>query len=227
MFTNVLQLHHQTRCIAINAKIALSFSEPPQTAFDFIPKGDLAKALIYAAEAYHTRGAIRHVVGGTQMRVIDTSRSTPLSTNDLWVSMIENWGESNKEYNHCGQTTPLEECFLKMSKYMWRMFSAMKLVRNRLPPEHRVGLVHFGEKFADPEFAMQMWLDYKKQGKTAIPKHKASVKEFLRQFHCNAAVFGKPFSPTCISKMNDKVNAYNVKLAGLVTDEPVRPLWRP
>ena len=160
------------------------------------------------------------------MKVIDTSQNTPLSTSDLWVSMIENWGEANKEYNHC-KAAPLEECFLKMSKYMWRMFSAMRIVRERLPPGQRPGLVHFGEQFSDPEFAMKMWLDYKKQGKTAIPKHKANVEQFLRQFHCDKAVIGTPFSTTCISKMNDKVNAYNVKLAGLVTDEPVKPAWRP
>lgn len=158
------------------------------------------------------------------MKVVNLK--TALTTMDLWVSMIENWGESNKEYAHC-QTVPLEECFIKMSKYMWRMFNAMRLVRELLPPNAKLGLVHFGEQFRDPEFAMKMWLDYKKQGKTAIPKYKSNVKQFLTQFQCNAAVFGEPFSPTCISKMNDKVNAYNVKLAGLVTDEPVKPPWRP
>ncbi|XP_078361856.1 uncharacterized protein LOC144646185 [Oculina patagonica] len=197
---------------------------------DFL--GTLAKALIYAAEAYHTRGAIRHVVGGTQMKVIDLSPSTTLTTNDLWVSMIENWGESNKEYNHCNSENPplpLEECFLKMTKYMWRMFNAMRLLRERIPAGQRPGLVHFGEKFADPEFAMKMWLDYKKQGKTAIPRQLENVREFLRQFQCDKAAvsFGTPFPPTCIFKMNDKVNAYNVKLARLVTDEAVRPPWRP
>ncbi|XP_078361920.1 uncharacterized protein LOC144646251 [Oculina patagonica] len=188
---------------------------------DFL--GKLAEALIYAAEAYHTRGAIRHVVGGTKI-----GPRTPLSVNDMWVSMIENWGESNKEYNHC-KNDPLEECFLKMSKYMWRMFDAMRLLRERLPAGQRPGLVHFGEKFADPEFTMKMWLDYKKQGMTAIPRQKENVREFLRQFQCDKAAvsFGTPFPPTCISKMNDKVNAYNVKLAHLVTDEAVRPPWRP
>ena len=115
------------------------------------------------------------------MKIIDTSKS--LTKVDLWVSMIENWGEANKEYTHCG-SAPLEVCFLKMSKYMWRMFSAMRLLRNCIPPNYRPGLVHFGEKYADPEFAMQMWLDYKKQGATAIPKQKGNVKEFLRQFGC-------------------------------------------
>ena len=62
------------------------------------------------------------------MKMIELSPRTPLSVNDLWVSMIENWGESNKEYNHC-KAAPLVKCFLKMSKYMWRVFSAMRLVR--------------------------------------------------------------------------------------------------
>lgn len=158
------------------------------------------------------------------MKVVDTSKS--LTTIDLWASMIENWGETNKEYNHC-QSIPLEECFLKMSKYMWRMFNAMRLVRDRIPAQTRAGLVHFGEAFSDPEFAMKMWLDYKKQGMTAIPKHRANVMQFLRQFHCDRAVLGEPLSATCISKMNDKVNAYNVKLAAIVTDEPAKPNWRP
>jgi len=61
------------------------------------PKGDLAKALLYAAEALHTRGGIRHIVGVTQMKKLSADS---LSTKDLWVSMIENWGEANKEYHH-------------------------------------------------------------------------------------------------------------------------------
>lgn len=202
--------------------LAASKGQPNILILSYI--GNLAKALIYAAEAYHTLGAIRHVVGVTQMKIV--SLKTGLTTNDLWVSMIENWGEANKEYGHCGGI-PLEECFLKMSKYLWRTFNAMRLIRERLPPKAKPGLVHFGEKFRDPEFAMKMWLDYKKQGKTAIPKHMSNVKEFLDQFGCNLAVFGKPFSPTCISKMNNKVNAYNTKLASLVTDVPEKPPWRP
>lgn len=188
--------------------------------------GTLAKALIYAAEAYHTRGAIRHIVGGTQMKVLELSPRTPLSVNDLWVSMIENWGESNKEYNHC-KTDPLAKCFLKMSKYMWRLFYAMKLVRDRIPAEHRAGLLHFDGKYSDPLFAMQMWLDYKKQGKTAIPEQSANVKAFLGKFGCKQAGSGKPLSEDCVSIMHEKINVYNKRLASLVTDDPVKPPWRP
>lgn len=65
----------------------------------------------------------------------------PLSTYDLWVSMIENWGESNKEYKHC-KDDPLKKCFLKMCKYVWRMFNAMRLIRGRMPARYLPGLVH-------------------------------------------------------------------------------------
>ena len=120
-----------------------------------------------------------------------------------------------------------------MTKYMWRVFNAMRLVRDRIPASYRPGLVHFGEvsRFSNPEFAFKMWLDYKNQKENAIPVHKENVKEFLRQFQCNQAVkdagFGKPFPTACISKMNDKVNAYNKRLAGLVTDKTVKKPWRP
>ncbi len=177
-------------------------------------EGLLAKALIYAAQAYHTRGAIRHVVGGMQM---DTAGS--LSTTDVWVSMIENWGEANKEYNHY-QHGPLEKCFLKMSKYLWRTFSAMRQIRGRLPPDVTDGLVHFDDDgFANPEYAFKIWQGYRKQGKTEIPKDQASVEQFLQQFNCAEPVFGEPFPSTCMEKINDKVNAYNVVLAARVTDE--------
>ena len=112
---------------------------------------------MYAAEAYHTRGAIRHVVGVTQMKEVEV-RS--LSTEDLWVSMIENWGEANKEYHHCEEERyPLEKCLLKSSKYLWRMFNAMKFIRGRLPANEIDGLVQFdAEDFSNPEYAASKWL---------------------------------------------------------------------
>ena len=185
------------------------------------PQGDLAKALIYAAEAYHTRGAIRHIVGATQMKVESVES---LSTEDLWVSMIENWGEANKEYHHC-EESPLEVCLLKSSKYMWRMFSAMKFIRGRLPAEKTDGLVQFdAEDFTNPEYAAKVWMGYRKQGKREIPKDIDDVLDFFEQFECDSLAFGERFSPACISKMNEKVNAYNLVLAGLVTDERDKPV---
>ncbi|KAJ7375115.1 hypothetical protein OS493_001852 [Desmophyllum pertusum] len=189
----------------------------------------LAEALIYAAEVYHTRGAIRHVVGGTQMRVVDMSEhSKDLSTNDLWVSMIENWGEANKEYNHyCGVNAdpapPMVTCFLRMSKYMRRMFTAMRMIRARVPKPH--SLVRFGEQFGDAEHLSTMWLKFKKEGNFNVQMNQEQIKDvrtFLKQFGCNQAVqnldlnqVNTPLPPACLQNMNGKVNEYNVKLAAL------------
>ena len=146
-----------------------------------------------------------------------------LSTEDLWVSMIENWGEANKDYHHC-EESPLEVCLLKSSKYMWRMFNAMRLIWERLSRKERNGLVQFrGKGFSNPEYAAKVWMGYRKQAKREIPKNTRDVRQFFKQFNCKDAAFGEPFSPACISKMNDKVNAYNLKLAGLLTDTPGKP----
>ena len=101
----------------------------------------------------------------------------------------------------------------------------MRQLRERIPASDRPGLVHFGEvgRFSNPEFAFQMWLDYKKRGNTAISQsQKADVQECLRQFECTQAVMeiglNKPFPPACIQKMHQKVNAFNKILARYVND---------
>ena len=154
-------------------------------------------------------------------------RADSLSTDNLWVSMIENLGETNKEYHHC-EESPLEVCLLKSSKYMWRMFNAMRLIWERLPPKESVRLVQFhGERFSNPEYAAKVWMGYRsgKQAKTEIPKNICKVRQCFKQFSCRfkSAAFGRRFSPACISKMNENVNAYNSKLAGFAPDEPVKP----
>ena len=149
--------------------------------------------------------------------------SVKLSTEDLWVSMIENWGDANKEYHHCAGK-PLEECLLKSSKYMWRMFNAMRMIWERLPGNETVGLVQFNAKdFSNPEYAADKWLEHKKKGEREIPKDIEDVQKFFEQFDCDPPQFGKPISSACISKMNDNVNAYNLVLAGLVKDDSVLP----
>ena len=51
----------------------------------------MSVALVYAAEAYHTRGAMRHVVGDLQMHSAVVKEGTTVM--DYWASMIENWAE--------------------------------------------------------------------------------------------------------------------------------------
>ena len=154
------------------------------------------------------------------MKIMDLSPRTPLSINDLWVSMIENWGESNKEYNHCKKES-LVKCFLKMSKYMWRMFDAMRIVRVRLPNAAKLkGVVRFGEQFGDPQHAMSLWLRRKQTGEDEIKRRDEDVKSFLLQFGCYEAVLKitYPIPKACVTKMNEKVNEYNEALAFLVRD---------
>ena len=182
---------------------------------------NVVKALLYAAEAYHTRGAIRHVVQGMQMKAIDRGEfNTPLLTYDLWVSMIENWGDANKEYAHCGPNVLIAACLNKMSKYLWRMFNAMRLVRVRLPSKSSQGLLAFGTT-DDPESATQQW---RRKGANADAK---SYYLFLKKFECNAmintqtqrVVANTRLSVNCMTNINNKVNAYNIKMAGLVTNK--------
>ena len=153
------------------------------------------------------------VVGTIQM-----GGTRPLSNNDLWVSMIENWGDAVKEYNHC-KNNALAVCFLKMSKYLWRVFNAMKRMHelNILPPS----VLPFN-KVIDPEALTKAWVDYKKAGRSAIPNQKILIQRFLEFFKCFVAVkdIFKPLSLECLSKMNNKINEYNKALASIVRDEP-------
>ena len=181
--------------------------------------------MIYAAEAYHTRGAIRHVVGAIQIKWIDESLRTSLSTNDLWVSMIENWGEVNKEYNHCDLKEnpgykPIKECFLLMSKYMWRVLDAMRLLQERLP-ERDAERVRFSP-YIDPQYIMKMWLRYKKEGKTDFSNDEENVRVFLKEFGCKepSDVMRGEFTVDCLKKIHDKVCRYNEILARLFVQEP-------
>ena len=188
----------------------------------------LGKALLYAAEAYHTRGAIRHVVAALQMKLPDY-QPDKLSMMDLWVSMIENWGESLKEYNHgCHAPTKLEVCVLKMSKYMWRMVAAMKNLKQRIeainnkepkggsfsPP---LSLVRF-EGAINSEVLMRTWYEeYKKTGEGQIPSTQLDVSAFFRSFGCAGVLVKNPMPYQCLETMNSKIDMYNKKLAEIFT----------
>ena len=154
------------------------------------------------------------------MNAISTSQYyTPLSTYDLWVSMIENWGEANKEYKHCGKIS-VAKCLMKMSKYLSRMFDAMRVIRrSRLPKKDREGLLDF-ETTDDPEFVTHLLLRYRRSGKELSPAANQFVKLFLEKFKCDS--FNSPFRYSyrsdCLKKIHEEVNAYNKKLAANVNE---------
>ena len=162
------------------------------------------------------------------MNAISTSQYyTPLSTYDLWVSMIENWGEANKESKHC-RNISVAKCLMKMSKYLSRMFDAMRVIRrSRLPKKDREGLLDFGTT-DDPEFVTHLLLRYRKSGKELSPAANQFVMLFLKKFNCN--IFNSQLSYfrwDCLKKIHEKVNAYNKKLAANVNEIEGMKLFPP
>lgn len=162
------------------------------------------------------------------MKWIDESLRTSLSTNDLWVSMIENWGEANKEYNHCEDEDlgykSIRKCFLLMSKYMWRVLDAMRLLQERLPEKYTKE-VRFSPCI-DPQCIMKMWLRYKKKGNTALmgSKDEENVQVFLKEFGCKEAkeadVMRSEFTLDCLEKIHEKVWGYNSIMSYLFVQKP-------
>ena len=80
---------------------------------------------LYAAEAYHSRGAVRHVVG----KIAYKDPRIELTFLDLWCSMIENWGDSLKELNK-GTTSGISASatLIKASKYLYRTWDSIKRI---------------------------------------------------------------------------------------------------
>ena len=162
------------------------------------------------------------------MNAISTSQYyTPLSTYDLWVSMIENWGEANKECKHC-RNISVAKCLMKMSKYLSRMFDAMRVIRSsRLPKKDREGLLDFGTT-DDPEFVTDLLLRYRRSGKELSPAANQFVTLFLKKFKWS--IFNPRLSYfrwDCLKKIHEKVNAYNKKLAANVNEIKGMKLFPP
>ena len=60
---------------------------------------------------------------------------------------------------------------------------------------------------------------YRKQGMIAIVKDDANLRAFPQQFQCDEKGLESHSRRLACQTMNDKVNAYKVKLAALVTDK--------
>ena len=86
---------------------------------------------LYAAEAYHSRGAVRYVVGGMQMK--DENIISKLTPLDLWCTMLENWGDAMKEYKYANsEKETAEKKLIKMSKYLWRTWKSMTEISEKM-----------------------------------------------------------------------------------------------
>ena len=98
--------------------------------------------LLYAAEAYHSRGAIRYVVGGMHLK--DENVKAKLTLLDRWCTMLENWGDSMKVYKEAtAETAKVEETLIQMSKYMWRTWKALPEISSEMDIELTVSISIF------------------------------------------------------------------------------------
>ena len=159
---------------------------------------------------------MRHVVGGTQMKLPQYLPSK-LPMLNLWVSMIENWGEVNKEFNHyCDKGVKLQVCVVKLSKYFWRTLSAMKELGKYIPPYLKKGLIEFTSE--NPEAIMDHWLQtYKRQGLNEIDESEIERKRlriFFTKFGClTVAKDLSSFTRKCLESINQLVVKYTTQLS--------------
>lgn len=110
----------------------------------------LAEAILYAAEAYISQGAIRHVVAGIQgAKLTDEQKTLPqgeqdailknkrdaanakLDFNDLQQSFNEQLGDFLKDFGHLKGSTD-GEFYIKSSKYIDRMLDVVLIMRGRM-----------------------------------------------------------------------------------------------
>lgn len=188
-----------------------------------------AIALMYATEAYHTRGTIRHVVGVTQMKRGKVARL--MSSNDYWVSMLENWADSVKEYNRecVKQGLAVAVCLPRMSKYLWRMLDAMYKVRLRLRKELQQNLADVDKRGSGARTIVANWLDnVKRKGLHAIPQNEAKLNApqsnldvFLQTFKCPKLNRYDPLTQGCMDAIQAEIRKYNRRLfLDLVKSDP-------
>ena len=89
--------------------------------------------LLYAAEAYHSRGAARYVVGVLQMN--DPRIERKINALDRWCSLLENWGDSLKEFKHATESKKsASNTLIKMSKYLFRTWKTASEIKTSIMP---------------------------------------------------------------------------------------------
>ena len=109
----------------------------------------LSEAIFFAAEAYHSEGAIKHVVAGIQGGKLtdEEKKETPerqkaileqkrkaandkLTMADILQSFNEQLGDFMKDYGHLSGGTA-GNMYIKSSKYVDRMLDAMLILKDR------------------------------------------------------------------------------------------------
>jgi hypothetical protein len=113
----------------------------------------LSQAIFFAAEAYNSEGAIKHVVAGIQgSKLSDEEKQLPadeqaaildrkrqqannsLTLNHLQQSFNEQLGDFLKDFGHLAGASD-GKFYIKSSKYVWRMIDAALIFKERMGDE--------------------------------------------------------------------------------------------
>lgn len=136
--SNQLYLERMTKVRQIQAQIRkLEKSANPESSADQINvlkaevKKLLGEACFFASEAYHSEGAVKHVVAGLQGNDSQAAlaKLTPI---DILQSFNEQLGDFLKDIVHyTHEDAPAGKTFYRSSKYLYRLFDAVLELRKR------------------------------------------------------------------------------------------------
>ena len=166
-------------------------------------------ALVYAAESYHTKGALRHVVGVIQLKNKEIAEG--MTMMDYWVSMIENWADANKAFDKC-KDEKATKCLLSMTKYLYRTFDALNNIGDTLcnaPGLYnklKAAFIKSTSKVCSSKYkglfkTTKDWQKQYKGKKEEIPEKKA--EDFMKALGCS------PNLLTCMDKIQILIRKFN------------------
>lgn len=178
----------------------------------------LSQAIFFAAEAYNSEGAIKHVVAGIQgNKLSDEEKLLPeeqqnqlkeqkrkeanakLTLNHLQQSFNEQLGDFLKDFGHLSGASD-GKFYIKSSKYVWRMLDAALIVKGRM-----------GEEFPDDQIKTAL-------GDNTIEEFKSKIDE-LYQARSNPAMWDPNRDEQSVARMTDlgigSRKAYKAKLLAL------------
>ncbi|MDQ2686317.1 MAG: DUF4157 domain-containing protein, partial [Armatimonadota bacterium] len=91
----------------------------------------LGEAIFFAAEAYQSEGALKHVVAGLQGSDEEKAQALgSLSPGEILQSFNEQLGDFLKDIGHyTHEGAPAGKIFYRSSKYLWRLFDAVNEMR--------------------------------------------------------------------------------------------------
>lgn len=223
VYTSIMSFIHK---VNVAYEMILGITEKAGTPAHAVKAiSETAIALMYAAQTYHTRGTVRHVVGNLQMGTYHS-----ITMIDCWVSMLENWADTVREYRiKCaipGKT--VVACLPKISKQMWRMLHAMHRIYQGLPSSLKHDLTKMDNSGnSGVRSIMKHWLNnVKRKGLDKIPandprlNHQTSnLNKFKTVFKCTYLVPHKKFPVSCMNAIHAEIRKYNRRLFIYLADK--------